>query len=462
MKQVILAFWLSTFSLLLQVEAAEGVDWRSIYFIQGFNYLTLGELPHLTDEESVLVASVGLIADPTHHQVIYKHEGEYFLFNTCEFNYWKWQDREWKKMTEHDVSGYNCVPYFFIRNKQPYVLSGSGYWQNQTDLFKLNASTGGVDYVRIKNQPKNFRGHLNFQTKAGIYSLFGYQFDPRIDVYTFDPEGYRYDFSINSWQKLRVNWDQNPEEAIKDFKLNQYMDWMSHIETDNFALLELHHRDAVKSFWLIVDKRDLSVSIKEIPFLQFLDSKWTQTLEGDRILLFDRNSSKPSQINLNEVVASSIRLGTIEVYQENAWNRFMNSFYPLFVVFPLGLMILGGWWIGMRRKNDPKPASEVETFNDPSFGGKVAVWLSKIEPFSGKLIDQDQLDVLFDLSDVRNPDLRKVKRSRAIKAVNDFLMEQGRSPAISRVRDVQDKRVIRYRIELASLAKHKKQPIKIP
>ena len=461
MKRLVLTVYLSAVGVMMQLAAAEVTDWKSIHLIQGFNYFNFAELPFLTDQESEMIASLASVAHTSHHQVILKNQGEYFAFNTCELNHWKWEYGVWKKKTAHDISGYNCTPYFFIRDKQPFVLSGSGYWQNQTDLFKLNETTGEAEFIKNNDQPINFRGHLNFQVKEGIYTLFGYQYDARIDLYSFEPQGYFYDFSSNSWKKLKVTWNKNPERALEDFKLNQLLDWMAHVETDNYALIELHENEAIQSFWLIVDKRDLSIYIKEIPFLQFLDSKWTQTLEGDRVLLLDRNSSKSSEINLQEVVESSVHLGSISFDQESLWDQFMDTYYPVFVIFPLGLMILGGWWIGWKRKKTSSTSLAEEESDPLEVNPEIILWHNKLKPLSGKLIDQDQMDALFELSEIKNSDLRKVKRSRAIKAINDFLKAHNCPPAIHRVRDTQDKRVIRYKIQVVPFQKIKNQPVKI-
>ena len=236
---------------------------------------------------------------------------------------------------------------------------------------------------------------------------------------------------------------------------------MAHVETDNYALIELHENEAIQSFWLIVDKRDLSIYIKEIPFLQFLDSKWTQTLEGDRVLLLDRNSSKSSEINLQEVVESSVHLGSISFDQESLWDQFMDTYYPVFVIFPLGLMILGGWWIGWKRKKTSSTSLAEEESDPLEVNPEIILWHNKLKPLSGTLIDQDQMDALFELSEIKNSDLRKVKRSRAIKAINDFLKAHNCPPAIHRVRDTQDKRVIRYKIQVVPFQKIKNQPVKI-
>lgn len=459
MKQIILTVWLSAFTLIGRLVAEKAADWKSIHLFYGFHYARFEELPVLTEEEHRMVSALKHISSPASHQILLKEKGEYFAFNVCNLNFWKWEDEAWVKKTTNGVSGYNCTPYFFLRDGQPFSISGSGYWQNQADLFRLNASTGKVEFVPTVDQPENFRGHVYFQTDEGIVTLFGHQFDARLDVYELNNGGFFLDLAASTWQKLNVEWVIPVESEFEDLDINQVNDIFSQVETDTYAVLEIHQRDAKKSYWLIIDKRDLSIYIKELPFLQITDSKWIQIM-GDSILNMGRNSSRASLIALDEVVKSSLLAGNIRSDVPTRMEQFLTEFYLVLILFPLGLMVLGGWWIGW--KKEPNPIGQQLTESDePVRNPQVISLLGRIRPFSGKLIDQDQMDSIFELSEIKNSDLRKVKRSRAIKAVNDFLLEQDRPPAIIRVRDAQDKRVIRYRIELVPFSNYKKQPVKI-
>jgi hypothetical protein len=63
------------------------------------------------------------------------------------------------------------------------------------------------------------------------------------------------------------------------------------------------------------------------------------------------------------------------------------------------------------------------------------------------------LEEILGVQVIKNQDLRKVRRSRAIKALNDHMMEVLGKPIIQRERDEQDKRVILYRVQEFSKAK---------
>lgn len=459
MKRIVLTLLLSVFTLGRQGMGKEENDWKSIHLFQGFHFFRNEELPELSAEEYRLVAALENVSSPSSHQVLLKEKTEYFAFNVCDLSLWKWNGDKWTQKIASEVSGYNCTPYFFIQGNQAYSISGSGYWQNQADLFKLNEIARTVEFIPTFDQPKNFRGHVYFQNQKGIYTLFGHQFDARLDVYESNPGGFFLDLSTHIWQKLTVEWSVPIESEFEFLDLNQVNDIFSQAETENYAILELHQREAKKSYWLIINKRDLSIYIKEIPFPQITDSKWIQVI-GDRILHLARNSSKPSSISLDDVIKSSKLAGNVVFYTPNVIEKYLDDVYFIIVLLPLGLLILGGWWIGWKRNPiNLTPASEFESDSDAS-DSHVFHWLNKLSPFSGKLIDQDQMDSIFDLSDIKNADLRKVKRSRAIKAINDFLTEQLCPEAILRVRDIQDKRVIRYKIQVAPFQKIKNQLVK--
>jgi len=461
MKQIILAVWLSAFTLMGRLVAEEAADWKSIHLFQGFHYTHFEESPVLSEEEHRMVSALQYISSPASHQILLKEKGEYFAFNVCDLNFWKWEGDVWIKKTTSGVLGYNCTPYFFLLDSQPFSISGSGYWQNQADLFRLNASTGKVEFVPTVDQPENFRGHVYFQTDEGIVTLFGHQFDARLDVYELNKGGFFLDLATSTWQKLNVEWFAPVDQEFEYLDFGQVNDIFSQVETDTYAVLELHQRDAKKSYWLIIDKRDLSIYIKEIPFLQITDSKWIQVM-GDTVVHLGRNSSKTATIPISRIMESSKLVGKVVFHTPSFRERYLDGFYLVLVIFPLLMMILGGWWIGWKRKrNSVVDEFEQEFLDEPASGKQVVSWLGRIRPFSGKMIDQDQMDSIFELSEIKNSDLRKVKRSRAIKAVNEFLLEQDRPPAIIRVRDAQDKRVIRYRIELVPFSNYKKQPVKI-
>jgi hypothetical protein len=282
MMRIILMVWCGVFALGQQSFAEGKMDWNRLYLTHGFHYIKLNELPLLTEKEHEMLKELESIAYPSRHQVVLKDQGIYFAFNTCDLNYWQWNGDVWEKMTDQDVVGYNCTPYFFLQKNTPHVFSGSGYWQNQTDLFVLDAKQRKAVFKSTLDQPKNYRGNLIFKGTNGIYSLFGHRFDVRLDLYTLELGGYYLDLSHNKWEKLKFNINASLEQEFEFLDFNQVNHFLSQIETDRYGVMELHSEDVKKTFWVIVDKRTLEVYVKETPFLQLTDSKWTQVI-GDTI-----------------------------------------------------------------------------------------------------------------------------------------------------------------------------------
>ena len=310
MKRIILTLWLCVFTMNIRLVAEELIDWKSIHLFQGFHYSLHDELPVLSSEEHRLLEALKEVSMPSSHQVLLKGMGQYFAFNVCDLNLWKWNGEVWVNKTNSEVSGYNCTPYFFIKENEAYSTSGSGYWQNQADLFWLNSSSGRVEFIPTLDQPASFRGHIYFQHEKGIYTLFGHKFDARLDVYELNQGGFFLDLATSVWRKLKVEWLIPIEEEFENLDFNQVNDIFSQVESENYAVLELHQRDVKKSYWLLIDKRNLSIYIKEIPFLQITDSKWIQVI-GDRIVHLGRNSSKPSTTSLDDVIRSSKLAGKV-------------------------------------------------------------------------------------------------------------------------------------------------------
>jgi hypothetical protein len=62
------------------------------------------------------------------------------------------------------------------------------------------------------------------------------------------------------------------------------------------------------------------------------------------------------------------------------------------------------------------------------------------------LVDVHQLDQLFGTSDLESLDYRRVRRSRYIKAVNQYYQVQEGKELIGRTKSEVDKRIILYRI----------------
>jgi hypothetical protein len=64
----------------------------------------------------------------------------------------------------------------------------------------------------------------------------------------------------------------------------------------------------------------------------------------------------------------------------------------------------------------------------------------------GKVITQQELDEILGIHQLKNHELRKVKRARLIKRINTLALHQLGKELILRVRNEEDRRMIAYRI----------------
>ena len=425
---------------------SDSVDWKTIQLISDYHSTDVLAHPQVSEEEKSMFSSLGDIADPQHHQVVLKENGQFFALNNCDLNAWKWENNAWKKLSNASISGYNCTPFLFHRQGELMLLSGSGYWQNQLDLFRYDPS-GKVVFIPTVSQPEYYRGNLNYQTDEGVYSLFGANFNLRDSIHSKDFEGYFLDLSTLTWSEVKVDWSSQVKEDYRIAEVNPTTDFIGSAETDSYAIIELVSHDAKRWFWLIIDKRTNELYYKEMPFLVLSQSKWFQ-VTGDAINHLGINSLKSTRISVDEMVKSAVLTGKISIVKPNWFKNWIAKFYPLLLGIVALILIFGGWWVGFKSQKPNELDSELSqsgflvSIPNPEIG----LWLQRLSLYMGQTIDQDQMESALGLSNILNADLRKVKRSRAIKLINKWIMDQKSAPLIVRVRDEQDNRIIKYEI----------------
>ena len=133
-------------------------------------------------------------------------------------------------------------------------------------------------------------------------------------------------------------------------------------------------------------------------------------------------------------------------YQTRNFLDFFNEeWFPLLLealAVVVGLCLFWQWIM-----KDYSSQVVVQSEQEPDFTGQFSHWLKGLSPYFGQLISQAQLEAILGVDNVKNQDLRKVRRSRAIKALNAYMTEHHGKPLILRIRDEQDMRIIRYQIE---------------
>ena len=160
-----------------------------------------------------------------------------------------------------------------------------------------------------------------------------------------------------------------------------------------------------------------------------------------------------NEFQIDELVQSALPLGKVSLKVNSDWKELADKYWKeLLGLVLISLILLGIGKVALPKqpKNIPDPPSEL--------GKEDNQVLSVLKSYSGQVISQEEMDRIVGIDTIKNQDLRKVRRSRAIKALNDYMIEQHGEPIIQRVRDEQDMRIIRYLIEDTFSSKSTKTP----
>jgi hypothetical protein len=78
--------------------------------------------------------------------------------------------------------------------------------------------------------------------------------------------------------------------------------------------------------------------------------------------------------------------------------------------------------------------------------GDIDAIIGRLVPYANQFVTVDTLDELLGITHIDNPDYRKVKRSRLVKAINAVYKEKKKATLIERKRLSHDKRLVQYKI----------------
>jgi hypothetical protein len=319
-----------------------------------------------------------------------------------------------------------------------------GYWQVHSDLFQ-HTKGGNSVFTSVTHQPTSFVGSLFFQTERGLYSIFGNVMDIRKEQQHFVWEGYFLDLESKVWNSVEFDLNENFKEQFGAETFQQNWGIGGQFETADFAGIEIG-TPILKPGWLIFDKRTSKLYVKEFnqSFLVGGSLQWT-LIKGNTITVFPKYDLTPIEFDVEELVATAIPVGEIRVSDEvpqSEENRLEVDGTHLLLIF-LNLIVLaalGGTIYYQKKKSIPL----YQQGSSPS--AEITGWTKKLEEFQGLVVTQETMDELLGIQGQKNPDIRKVSRSRAIRSINEQSEKETGHPLISRERDYRDKRVILYRV----------------
>jgi hypothetical protein len=408
--------------------------------------------PSLNDEERQMVDSLKKFAESPYIQMIYQNAGKYYLMNACNLVLYHWQGDDWMPYAGKPVKGATCGTVLFFRDNEPYSYSGVGFWQSHGDIFHFT-QTGEAELVKTHHPLSNFYGTLRFTTNSGLYSFFGHHYNLR----TEGPEGFLWkgyflDFSDMRWKEMDFELNENFEKVFGVKTFDKKLSSLYSFESDDFGVTELRNQLTQQTGLVIVDKRTMELWIQPLNNSYFLDLIWLQK-KGNSLRFFTGSKPTITKLEMTELIKTALPLGKVSLKEDQRIKDLIGAYWKegAGAILMLMVLLVALKILSPRRYPDDSDSSSPVNFEHKHL-------LHALQHYSGQVIPQEVLDQVLDIGDLKNQDLRKVRRSRAIKALNEHMLERQGKPVIQRIRDEQDMRIIRYRIENIALTKSTKTP----
>lgn len=383
-------------------------------------------------------------------QLIYKENGQYYFVNPCYFGLFRWDGIQWKEVSGLEITGYNCSPYLFFHEGKVATLTGLGYWQGRSDLFYFEEGKKPA-FIPTQNQPEHYSGRMIFKSQKGLFSLLG----DRYNVVKKPDEpflhGFFLEFESLAWKTVQFEFTKKFQDLVGKPGLTEDLRLGPVFETKDYAGIELKFDGHSDFAWLIIDKSAFQLFLKEIPKNYLEPTLWIQ-LEGNMLRFLASESFKFKEINLEEFISSAEPVGRLQIREmPKGFEKYLPDWKNALLGLAMILLIVWVYWKSLKVHYVRNPDSSIK--EEPLLPSNYSNWLMKLRPHSGNLITQKELEEILGVQVIKNQDLRKVRRSRAIKALNDHMMEVLGKPIIQRERDEQDKRVILYRVQEFSKTK---------
>jgi hypothetical protein len=408
-------------------------DWARINLERNYENLNWDKVPRDLSKEMVaaLLEKKSILSLPRPFTLL-KLEERVIVLVPCTFHVLIWNGFDWENLYKGDYSGFNCLAKFFVHNDRLYSLGNYGFWNGHSELLEFDFESGGWENVKAKNMPVNYGGGFSFLIKDKIVSIFGNYIRQSTGIHEFEENGYHYDFLKNIWASLKVEMSGKSMESIKT---------EAYFDLKDFVVIP-YRRDADVGH-LVIDKTDLSIYFIKRG-ISIFDHYQLAFGNGNRVVVFDEIGN---QINLSYDNLNLKKIGSIIL--DNSRSNYEPNKFLLFAL--LVIVIIFCWVIFINGKlpitnflNKTLNKGDIVAENPNIFEIKqiIAVLLS----YENQQIDVHQLDELLGLKRIQNLDYRRVRRSRIIKAVNEFYFSQNNIEMIHRSKDVNDKRVIFYTI----------------
>jgi hypothetical protein len=414
-------------------------DWVKIDHTESFENFEWETLPQGITQvmvESLIASPFNTSSDPI--TLFYVNE-QLLAVIPCRFEVLKWTGERWDNLYMGTGSGFNCHAHFFVREGKLYSMGRYGFWRAHSELLEFDFETGYWEFVPVSSPPMNYVGVGIFVDGDRVISILGENIHQPSNVFYPDKNGYVFDFKSKAWNSIQLNFPNQKNRSswiLPAYDLKDYG-------------VQLFQLDAHLGLLLFHKKENALYFLKENNFGKFKSFAVAVALENNAVF-FDKNGDSLFLLPPTAPLEKFTKLGEISFDQQPSSLGLEDwSFYILAAL--VGLMaVVGGLWWKKNQGSERSDATELEpTVEVPgTVDGEedIARLVSRLLAYPQSLVDVHQLDELFGTSALESLDYRRVRRSRYIKAVNQYFQGQHGKDLISRTKSEADKRIILYRI----------------
>lgn len=428
-------------------------SWTELSFHGSWIEGSLDQMSFLSIEEKELVQKAHQFLQQSPSMTILHKDGNYLLYVSCDPNLWIWENGAWEKMVRSDLYGQFCHSFPFQDKDHVYLLGKYGFWEGHFDLISISKKERKMSWVQTANQPLDYHTIGTFKLESGVVTLFGFNRNPRKSEVEFHENGYFLDWDSKEWKEIAIHWDSNFEKKWEGNGSRVFMNFAP-IDLQDYGVIQAESQVFGTYDWYILDKKSLDVYLVPTQAYLFSPPFILVKGEGNDFSVYNPKLDRLLNLNADFLVKEGKRIGRLDLSPSLLFDNWV--FIAIFLVVGLALSYFG--WIGYRvRKRKKAILSVSNPDNSETWSPEVSSLIQKLLPISTSMLAQEQMDDVLGFSNIKNEDLKKVKRSRIIRQLNDECERFFGLPCIFRIRNEEDRRMIIYQVgDIEGLMKNKK------
>jgi hypothetical protein len=356
----------------------------------------------------------------------------------CRFDVLRWTGVSWENLYKGTSSGFNCHPHFFVREGNLYSMGRYGFWEGHSELLKFDFVKGIWDPVSVTSPPNNYAGVGIFVDGDRVFSILGEYIHQPSQLFESEKNGYVLDLKNQSWSSLQLDFPEKSENSLwilPAYDLKDYGIQLYQLKA-NLGLLLVHKKENSLYF---SENNDFG------KFKQFSIA----VASGNSAVFFDKYGDPTFLSPEKNFEGRFKKVGDIRFSKEST--SFGLEEWSFFILATLVLLLtIAGifWWrMQLKSKKEEPVSSELPVAIGTVDGEEDIVrMVARLLAHPVALVDVHHLDQLLGIAELESLDYRRVRRSRYIKAVNQYYQAQEGKELIVRTKSEVDKRIILYRI----------------